>query len=179
MFLEVAVEEEVTLDPNSAGVLRRAALELLEFAWQLNRLWCDGVRCEALGRTESVHVRGATGWRGQLPTRRVRVEIVPHRSEIEVDHVPPEAITGVGHDRRCVTDVGPPVEAVRRRPPPGAYTMWSKFWVSVHTTLLPGRTDTFAGTKELSLMSTARSPAVAVGSTVTMPDIVGPWILQW
>ena len=81
----VTVKQEVSFQSHATGVGRRIALQLFESARQAQRGRYDRVRHERLHRTEAVYIGGPARWRGQLPSRGVRVEVVPDCTQIQIE----------------------------------------------------------------------------------------------
>ena len=111
VVLDVAMEQEVGTQLDQAGILRRAALQRFEFTGQAQRGRHLGVDHEGFDRAQGVHVARTHRRVRQLPTRRMRVEVVPRTADVEVEQIPPNRLADPPFDGRRVTDEGAPVQA--------------------------------------------------------------------
>src|SRR5215472_9110335 len=68
----------------------------------------SGLDFERLCRANTAHVDSFVG---EAPTLGVRMEVVPHHAEVEVEDIPADLLAGVRDDCRRITNEGPAVEA--------------------------------------------------------------------
>ena len=111
---DVTVDQEVAAQLVRLGTMRavRRLLRLLDRVRQLDHRRRDCLDHERFGRAEAAHVDGSIG---EGPPLRVRVKVVPDHSEVEIENVPTDLLSRLGHDRRCVPNKGAAVQAVARQ----------------------------------------------------------------
>src|SRR2546425_6242335 len=109
--LNMTMDQEVAAQLVCLGVMGsvRRLLCLLYRVGQLDYRRRDGLYHERFGRAEATHVDGGIG---EGPSLRMRVEVVPDHSEVEIKNVPADLLPHLGHDRRSVADKGAAVQTV-------------------------------------------------------------------
>src|SRR6185295_8488956 len=113
VLFDVAVKQKVRAYLNQARITGRTALQFLQLAGQANRWRHFGIENESLHRTQRMHI-ARTAWRCRyLPARRMWMEVVPHRSYVEIEQVPANLLARPADDRRGVADERSAVQAER------------------------------------------------------------------
>src|SRR6185436_11124264 len=113
VLFDVAVKQKVRAYLNQARITGRTALQFLQLAGQANRWRHFGIENESLYRTQRMHI-ARTAWRCRyLPARRMWMEVVPHRSYVEIEQVPANLLARPADDRRGVADERSAVQAER------------------------------------------------------------------